>query len=254
MNNKKKNKNDLSQILNKYGKAICTALVIILLCVLAYFGISNKNEKPEPKEKITITNDEKRFKEEYEQYNDIKIIEDNNIKYINLDDGADIINNGTGLIYFGYKESNLSRDAVSILINAMTSTNLEEILYVNLQENGVESDIRDTYELTSKNKATRTSEATSSKYYDILTKLDEYLPEYYLYTSNNQKVDTGEKRITAPTVVAVNNGVIVDVITVSANENDNLTEEQKNNLNNSYISIISKYLSDSCDIEATTPC
>ena len=85
------------------------------------------------------------------------------------------------------------------------------------------------------------------------------LNDYVLVTNKGKKVNTGEKRLYAPTVVAVKEGVVVGFHegTVEKHEKDDngelrdLTKEETKTLLKTYGDIISKFLSDSCgeDVE-----
>ena len=58
--------------------------------------------------------------------------------------------------------------------------------------------------LNKKNKARETKEGTK-EYYSIRLALANHLHDYILYTSDGKAVNTGEKRLNTPTLVAVVN-------------------------------------------------
>ena len=72
--------------------------------------------------------------------------------------------------------------------------------------------------------------------------LDEYLDEYILTGKDGEEVGTGEKRIYAPTVIAVSNGEVtgIHVGSVSTQESgyDTLTDEEKEELKDIYSELI----------------
>lgn len=248
---------------NNYGRTIIAAILIILVLVCAYFGMNWKNNQNKTADSYVATEDEKAFKDEYESINDqtrastnqpnknISILEKNNITYITMSEAASILENGSGVIYFGFAACPYSRIAVPILLSAMQSSDLDKIYYVNLRpDDNAQNDLRDTYTLNAKNKAKRTKEATSG-YYDVLTLLANELSDYTLTTDSGKIVNTGEKRLESPTVVAVKNGEIVGfhektVTGHTLDENGalrDLTSEEESELLNTYAKIISNYLS-----------
>ena len=79
-----------------------------------------KNDKPVN----TLTDDEIKFKEEYEKLNGketnntvlktVEIESDNNIKYVNDDEILDLLKKDTNVIYFGWADNNWCRTIVPI--------------------------------------------------------------------------------------------------------------------------------------------
>ena len=209
---------------NTYTKTILAAILIILVLIGGYVGFKIKNAKDEKtsdiKDVYTPTIDEKRFKDEYESLNGtarsngsnnrtVSIIDDNNIQYVTVDQAADILEKGTGIIYFGFAACPWCRNAVPILLKAMSNSNLDTIYYVDVRPNDDKNkDIRDEYSVE-KGKVHRVREASSEKYYDILKTLNDYLNDYDLTGVNGKKYKTGEKSLGAPPVVAVKSGGIV---------------------------------------------
>lgn len=253
---------------NSYTKTILAAILIILVLIGGYVGFKIKNAKKDEEtkqsEKYVQTADEERFKKEYESLNgtarsggatnrDVSIIDDNNIQYITLDQAAEIIDKGTGVIYFGFAACPWCRNVTPVLLNAMSNSTLDTIYYVDVRKDDKkENDIRDEYS-AEKGKVRRIRDAASSKYYDILVKLDDFLDDYEVYDGNNKAYKTGEKRLKAPTVVAVREGEIVGFHEGSLPEhkrvNDvlpDLTDEQVEKVYNIYASLIQDYLGDSC--------
>lgn len=256
---------------NNYTRTLIAAVLIALIFFAGYLAIQFKTTVGLGENKDYVpTKEEKAFKEDYESLNGTTsvdgvkfsktaIINDNNIKYISIDEALDILESGSGVIYFGYASCPYSRSAVPVLLDAMTSSELDTIYYVNLRPKetgrleGVgqkENDLRDTYTLNAKNKAKRTKEAASESYYEILTSLANYLDDYILVTEKGKKVSTGEKRLNTPTVVSVINGEIVGfhqgtVDTQEENEKgelEDLTKDEEKQLLNEYTKLISAYL------------
>lgn len=100
-------------------------IIIMLLCLLCIAC-----EKKEFEE-----NDSVKFKNEYEQYNDeyiaLDISEANLIYYSDIDEINQVIQSGTGVIYIGQPEDNVSRKAIDVLLGVTHNTDLDKIYYVN---------------------------------------------------------------------------------------------------------------------------
>ncbi len=188
-------------------KKTLLSIVTILLFFAGIFGslgILNSHEK----------SDAQRFKEEYESYNDqvvqnqtypnVSISLDNPIHYQSDDDIVRFMEHGTGIIYFGFPTCPWCRTLVPILLSASESTNFHDVYYVNV------ADIRDTRILDDNGEVVVTKEGTNG-YHAILEKLDSYLKDYLLTDENGKSVNTGEKRLYAPTVVGIQEGRIVGV-------------------------------------------
>ncbi len=246
---------------NSYGHTILAAILIIVVLVGGYLGVQYK--KTHGDGNYVATADEKKFKNEYESLNNveknkaIEIMSDNNIEYISMDKAASILDSGSGVIYFGFAGCPWCRNAVPVLLNAMKSTELDKIYYVNVRpDSKPENDLRDTYTLDSRNKAKKTRDAKES-YYQVLLALANNLGDYVLTTSNGKKVNTGEKRLYAPTVVVVKKGEVIgfhegtfDGHDMDKNGNlPDLTKDQENQLLSVYTKMISKYQDDNCNEE-----
>lgn len=164
-----------------------------------------------------IKTDSIRFKSEYKT-----VSEDNLYEYKTYDNIIDILNKKTGIIYLGFPGCNLCDEILPILNDASKEKSIESISYYNFKE------IRDnnTYEYQ---------------------KLTDILSDYIKLD------DEGKKRITAPTILFVNKGRIVGVYIGSINSNTDelLTEEEKINIKNNFLSLIDKMLIDE-DINENT--
>ncbi|MBQ4032066.1 MAG: hypothetical protein II625_09960 [Bacilli bacterium] len=254
----KKKENVIIQTENSYGRTIIAALLIIVVLVGGYLAVQYKKNHGEG---IYIqTAEEKKFKEEYESFNGVEnnktisIMKNNNIKYISMSEAAKILDSGDGVIYFGYASSPYSRNAVPVLLDAMTTNKLKEIYYVNLRpDNKKENDLRDEYTLDSRNKAKKTKDGDAS-YYDVLLALANELDDYVLVADGGKKVSTGEKRLQESTLVAVKKGVVVGFHekTLKGHNLDkdqklaDLTKEQEQELNEMFTKVIKNYLNDDC--------
>ena len=250
----------------QYGRTILAAVLIILILVAGYFSYQYKNGKlgentqDEIKEEYKPTEDEIKFKNEYESLNEtkrsngeinkkIEIDTDNNIVYISIDEASDLLKEGSGIIYFGFSACPWCRNALPSLINAMKVTKLDTIYYVNLRPNDDSSkDIRAQYQII-KNKIKLTREASSPKYDSVLESLNDYLEDYTLTNEAGKVFNTGKKVLGAPTIAAVKNGTILGAHTGTYKGHKkidgalpDLTQTQQIELQNIYTNLILKYL------------
>ena len=241
---------------NEYGKMIIALILIALVLVACYCGYQYKAGNWEGA--VKQTEDEKKFETEYETLNGtanetgvahktVNIAKDNNIKYITLEEADKKLSEGSGVIYFGFASCPWCRNLVPTLLDVAKEEELEEIYYVNLlDEEG--NDLRSKYTLNNKNKPKKEKDA-SLEYYNILASLSEYLSQYVLYTENGKEIEVPEKRLSAPTVVAVKEGVVLDVYeaTVEMTEEDAgavkvFTKDDKKNAEKAYKELIKIYL------------
>ena len=85
----------------------------------------------------------------------------------------------------------------------------------------------------------------------MLNLLDDYLDDYILKGEEDVSVKTDEKRLYAPTVIAVSNGEIVGFHTKTVdsqtNPNEPLTEEQEKELEKIYTDLIVKTTENICN-------
>lgn len=245
---------------NHFGRTLIAAVVIVLIFLAGYFGIKyKKNGGTSEVYKMSV--DEKRFKNEYEVLNgttrengdkikDVTIKEENHITYIDAKEAAKILDTGSGIIYFGYAACPGCRNFVPVLIDAANASGVDKIYYVDIRQDDKDSnDIRDIYALNERKRPSKIKDATD-EYLDIKLILANYIEEYVLTTEEGKKVSTGEKRLYAPTLVAVKNGEVVGhrVGTVKdENENANsLTDDDEKNLFNAFTSIFNTYLGNGC--------
>ncbi len=236
-------------------RIIGLVLAVILVGAIGIkFYLDYKDKKPQ-EEEIVITEDEKAFKEAYESLNGTKnssdkeylsvTIPDKNLVTIKSDaDIIDILNNGTGVVYFGFNSCPWCRSLVETLINTAKDNNIKNIYYVDVL------DIRSSYEVKNK-KLNQTKEGTEA-YYEILDILEDYLSDYKI-TSDKKEYDTKEKRLYAPTVVALNNGEIVGFHegTVESQTDPylGLNDDEKKELTNIFTDMFKKVEDNSCDKE-----
>ncbi len=154
-----------------------------------------------------LKSDGEKFKAEYESLNNenvnINISKNNPIKYVTLDEVFDIIQNKTGVIYFGFPGCPWCRNMIPVLFEAAKNNNIDTIYYFNPR------DIR---------------KSDNEDY----NKLKEILNEYLSEDENGQKV------LYVPDVYFIKDGKIVGhhLGTVDSQEDPtiSLTEEEKNEL------------------------
>ncbi len=222
---------------------IILAIILTLVGMFSVYEIINKTSNNE------ITDNEK-FKEEYESLNDkinnsnskaypnVDIIEKNNIVYSTEDEIVNLIKSGTAVIYLGFPECPWCRNAIPVLLDAMSETSLEKIYYLNVK------DIRNIKKLDENSNVVTEKEGTIG-YYKILETLGDKAD---VYKGLN---DESIKRIYAPTVIFVRNGKVTSLHTSTLESQKDpyikLTDEQTSELKEIYLKGIHKVLADLCD-------
>lgn len=177
-----------------------------------------------------------KFKKEYESLNgktatsgktirEVSIPENNPIVYQTAEGIVSRMENGeTFAVYFGFASCPWCRSMVEQLIKSAQDNNISTIYYVDVYK------IRDQYEVDDSGKLTRTEEGTDG-YNELLNLLDDVLDDYVITTESGEKIETNEKRIYAPNVVAVVNGVATEMIEGTSSSlkdpYDEITEEMK---------------------------
>ncbi len=160
-----------------------------------------------------IKTDSIRFYREYK-----KVGKENVYEYATYDNVIETLKNKTGIVYLGFPTCVLCKEIVPVLNEAAKEKNIKSILYYNFK------DIRD----------------NNTKEYQALTNiLSGYIKED----------DEGNERISAPTVIFVNKGNIVGIYigTINSDTEELITEEQKENIKQNFLSLIDKMF-----IEQTT--
>lgn len=252
--------------MNKKRKT-ATAIAVVLFMLVALeivYIFSELYAENDINNEPTIT-DSIKFKEEYEALNGVSnsngvqnrsilIDEDNPIIYANENDILSMMENKESfVVYFGFSACPWCRSVIPSLINAAKESQVTKIYYVNVL------DIRDKYELDDKNKAVRTIEGTEG-YYKLLDALDSVLDDYAPLTyktkkNKTKKVKIDEKRIYAPSVVAIKNGKpvaledgIIDALTDSHMD---LTDEMKCEIKTRFKCLFDSLKQDNlvCDID-----
>ena len=183
------------------------------------------------------TSDAAKFKKEYESLNgqandagvlhkEITIPEENPMIYATGEEVIDMLENGTGIVYFGFPECPWCRAALPVLLEAAEEELMTKILYYNNKEQ------RDTRELLETG-GNRITVEGSSEYYYILNVLGEYASAYE--GMNDETI----KRLYYPSVVFVYEGKILGLQESLASEEgidprQDLTSDQWNALKKIY--------------------
>ncbi len=222
--------------------------VVVLLFVITGFFAFKKEETI-----LDTVTDAIKFKTEYESLNgkindktndvypSVQISDTNKFVYKNEEEILKILESESGVIYFGFKSSLGCRRIIKALDRASQNKNIEAIYYVDIEN------IRDVLALDENNKIVTEKEGNSN-YYKLLKILDDYLADYLLKSDEDTSINTGEKRLYAPTVVAVLNGDIVDFYESNEEDTiDDLSKEEENKLVATYENLIEKTLTGLCD-------
>lgn len=238
-------------------------IAVLLILVVALGGIYFLRKSQESENKNTRNTDAIKFKEEYEalngkvnenngkNYRSISIPEDNPFVYKEAKDIVNMIENEeTFVVYFGYDSCPWCRSVVPTLIDVAKDLNIARIYYVDVKE------IRDTMKLNSQGKPETTKEGTEG-YYRLIQLLEPVLSDYELQDTNGKTVKAGEKRIYAPNVISVVDGVPKELETgISELQTDGymeLTEEMKNDTYNQFQCVLKcmNEKKDSCSIQTS---
>ena len=145
------------------------------------------------------------------------------------------------MLYLGFPTCPWCRNIVSVLNEAGKDYGIAKINYYNIKE------IRSNYSFDDTNKLVKTDGSTLYTY--LLEKLDSFLEDYTIQDNDGKEIQTGEKRIYAPTVVFIKNGEIKQVIegTVDSQKDPYtlLDDFQKEELKNKYLKAFNE-LADLC--------
>lgn len=182
---------------------------LVLLVCLLFVGCSSK---------VLETNDIDKFKKEYEDYNSmedtVKVSIDNSakLKYLNVSEVVDFLENKTGIIYFGFPTCPWCRNIIPVLLNVAKDNN-ETVYYFNPRS------FRGTDDLN---------------YSKIMNILNDYL----------ESDENGEKVLYVPDVYFLKNGNIVGHNLGSVDSQTDpyivLDDTQKQELYNIYKDLLDK--------------
>ena len=152
----------------------------------------------------------------HKQYKNVQ--EKNNYKYITYDRVLDIIEKGSGVIYLGYPTCFNCKRITPILDEVAKEKEVKEIYYYNFKE------IRE-------------------------NNTDEYKKLVELLKDNLEEDEEGNKMISAPTILFVQNGEIkgVEYNLLPDTDEEELTEEIKNNVKQKLSELFDKVYNDDCN-------
>lgn len=238
-------------------KTILSILMIMCLLVITGCGTTTKE---------TTSADSKKFKEDYESLNGtvndagktFRSVEiaDNRIIYTTAEDVVKKIENKESfVVYFGYPKCPWCRSVVSTLIKLSNELELD-IYYVDIHANEV--DIRDTLKVENGNVVT--SKEGTEAYMKLIQLFDNVLEDYSLTDEDGNAVETGEKRIYAPNVIAIVQGEPIGLTDgISSLQTDGymeLTDEMLAETHIAFGKLFLKYLDETsmCDVDAQTKC
>lgn len=201
-------------------KKILLILSIILLTACNNVEQPVDNDDKENKQEENVASETLKFKEEYEALNSsgivVEVDSNVNIEYLKTSEVIDLLENKTGIIYFGFPSCPWCRNIVPILFDVAKENN-QAIYYFN------PSGLRGTGD---------------GEFNKIMTLLNDYL----------ETNDEGEKTLYVPDVYFVKDGSIVGHHLGSAPSQTNpyvsLTENQKQELINIYKELINKIKED----------
>lgn len=159
--------------------------------------------------------DAARFKYEYESVNGkiddhdhksriVDISEDNPMVYSSYTDICSRMDaEETFAVYFGFAKCPWCRGCIEALLESASDCGIKTIYYVDVYTS------RDTYELVG-NELKMTTEGAEG-YELILDKMEAVLPDYTLINDDNDEIFVGEKRVYAPSLVIVKNGIAIGI-------------------------------------------
>lgn len=226
--------------LSKKGKRILLLASFLLFSIILITTITSL---------ITNNTDGAKFKHSYESYNNkkaddthkyqkLKIKKKNKVKNVTIEEAIDILENKTGLIYFGFPNCPYCRGILPTLLNIVEKSDLTELYYLDM------TNLRDEYKVED-GRAIQSKSAEAS-YFELLSLLNNYLEDYIVTDENGIEYEAGEKRLYVPLVVGVQEGFIMEAHngSVELDENqspfDPLTNSQIGELEVVFQNIIDK--------------
>lgn len=207
-------------------------MIIGVILVFLLAGCTKQEQKIKP--------DGERFKEEYEslngkentyekEYRSLKLDKENPIIYKSPKEIIQMMDEKeTFVIYFGFASCPWCRSVIPSLLEVAQDLGITEIYYVDV------SKIRDTLKIEENGSIITEKEGTDD-YYILLEKLDSVLEEYTLTDKENNTVSTGKKRIYAPNIISIIDGIPTELTDgISENQADAYMELSDKILEESY--------------------
>lgn len=222
------------------NKIVIFISLIIVVSIMASVLIFMKTDKPT----INLTDDEVKFKEEYESLNgtsykedyilkNVDIESDNNIKYVSDSEILSLLEEGTNIIYFGWADCNWCRSIVPTLIKTIKENEIETIYYYDFKS------LRNAYENNS-----------DKEKVEIYEKIIDIIGEDIESVFAEESERKGEKKVLAPTVIFIKNGKFngLHVKSVDSQEKstDDLAEKELEELKKIYQNYIDETFLNVC--------
>lgn len=214
-------------------------VIIVFIFVIGYFGFQKESYTWE------VTEDSKAFKIEYEKDNNevyasgreyikLDIPEENPFVYIDYNQTIDIIENGSGLLFFSRPGCPYCRSTMMATIAFARQNEIKKIYYYNPEE------IRSAY---------------SEEYIYLLDLLGEYLPvDYVTQSEEDENFNLNLKRLVVPHLFFISNGQVIAHHQEGRQEFAiKLTKEQEQEIINIYNSAYQKYQAASGTCSLTNP-
>lgn len=155
------------------------------------------------------------------EYLDVSLPDDHVFSTITEDEAVAMLQQGTGVLYFGFPECPWCRAAMPVMDEAGKNTNVGQIHYLNV------SDIRDVRTLDEDGTVV-VEEPGSEAYAELLAELGDAAPEY------EGLEDPTQRRIYVPLVVAVKDGEVlgshVSTVDSQADPFEPMSDEQHDEL------------------------
>ncbi len=222
--------------MNKHKIIIFIIALILIICSIFALNVKRVN-----KFKIEYESLNGKKNEEGKTYKSISIKKNNPIEYANYEKIFDVLDN-TGIIYFGFPECPWCRSAIPSLLDAAEETGLEKIYYMN---NLNDRDIK-----VLKDGSIVTEKKGTNNYNKLLKKIGDMASTYE--GLNDETI----KRLYYPTVIAVKNGNILDIIVGTVDSQKDpytpLTKKQALELKEKYTIAMNKILM--CDASSSYTC
>jgi len=215
---------DIRKNILSIGLPVLCLSVLVVISMFLLFGDAKDNINNHLADSI-------KFKQEYEKLNnqdnsygssylEINISKNNLIHYSSYSEVFELLENGSGVIYFGFPECPWCRNLVPVLLDASIEAGIDNIYYLNNKED------RDIKKLDDDGNIIVEKEGTDN-YFKLVEKLESVLESY-------EGVDEDVKRLYYPTVIFVKDGKIVDshIGTLDSQTNPmvHLTDEQHKEL------------------------
>ena len=230
-------------------KKVIVILVTIVIIAAGLLVIKNMNKETKKESNIEVKTDAIKFKEEYEslngqtndngkEYIHIDVDKENPMKYSNYEEVMNILENGTGVIYFGFPECPWCRNAVPVLIDAAQEMGIDTIYYFNALSIRDKKSLDESGNIVVEEDGTEEYKKLVETLYDVLTP----------YEGLN---DESIKRLYFPTVVYVKDGQILSSTIGTVDSQDDpyvaLTQDQYNELKQIYMDGINSAYDILCD-------